>query len=416
MLRKPSRPIETACLLMMVSLIAPSAVAATALETDSIIDELLSDADATSERQKRDSALYRTFESSLGSSNYFVEGEYKPTLSSIGSEGGFENAPNGIPQDVWEIIEEQTGLPDFGSVLDGNITIEDVWDIVDSQYDLPDYESIFGSNDTFGGGYESAIIKNFAGNSVIPASQSPGGRPTIPLPPGGGGNTPTGSPIPHGTPLPKPGGSQPSVRPPKGKSGYNPFRRVFEWIKGRVVDPVVQAFGRPGQGNRKKFTGNALGILTRNSVVKSRDQANLVDQEMARLLAEPRLGEAGEEWIEEEAKASDNVLGIGLEESNLAVELAAKSQDLTSTQDVAKSVAKIGGHNAQLGASNLMLQAQNQASLLQLQQLMSANIKLGANISEGIDEINRRERLERSRAFSDSAGETLFLPGVFSKE
>jgi hypothetical protein len=97
----------------------------------------------------------------------------------------------------------------------------------------------------------------------------------------------------------------------------------------------------------------------------------------------------------------------------LAIAAAAGAEKLTSTQDVAKTVARIGGHNAQVGASNLTLQAQNQAALLQLQQLMSANIKLGANVSEGIDEMNRRDRLERSRAFSDSAGETLFLPGVF---
>lgn len=415
------RPLETACLLLTVVLIAPSAVAMT--ETDLLIEEL-----------------------QAGPGNSLVEGEYKPTLSSAGSEGEFEsgsngippevweiigeesglpelekvlgegefeNGPNGIPPEVWEIIGKETGVPDLGAVLDGDVTVEDVWDIVDSQYDLPDYGSIFGNDDILSGGYEDVIIKNFSGNNVIPINRPSSGG-SIPLPPSsGGGNTPGGSggSIPYGGQLPIPSGGN-TTPAPKQTSRFNPFPRMIAWAKKFLNHPVFQAFGG-GKNPRRSFQGHALGSLTRNSVVKSRDQANLLDQEMARLLAEPRLGEEGAQWIEQETGASQDILQTGLEQSNFAVNIATSSQNLTSTQDVAKAVATIGGHNAQLGGSNLMLQAQNQAALLQLQQLMSANIKLEANISEGIDEINRRERLERSRAFSNSAGETLFLPGVF---
>ena len=443
--RRSFRSIEAACLLLMVTLIAPAAVASTT-ETDALVDELLSDPEtANDSRSNRD--IYRSAAVGVqaGSGNSFIEGEYRPILPSgneaSGNEGVFENGPNGIPSQVWEVVEEETGLPNLGGVLDGEVTVEDVWDMVDSQYDLPDYGSIFGDNGSLGGSYEDVIINNFGGGGVIPTESYFGektpsgsgvgtvfvppsngggtipnrsGGGTIPLPPSNGDGTTPGNgsgTIPHGNPLPAPGGGTTSSAPQQPRR-YNPFSRIIQWSKRVLINPVLKAMGI-GPGPRRSFQGNALGSLTRNSVVKSRDQANLLDQELARLLAEPRLGEEGERWIEEESNASQDVLEVGLNESNLAIAAAAGAEKLTSTQDVAKAVARIGGHNAQVGASNLTLQAQNQAALLQLQQLMSANIKLGANVSEGIDEMNRRDRLERSRAFSDSAGETLFLPGVF---
>ena len=59
------------------------------------------------------------------------------------------------------------------------------------------------------------------------------------------------------------------------------------------------------------------------------------------------------------------------------------------------------------------MQAQNQASLLQLQQLTSSSIQLAANNSEGIDEANRRERAERSNALTQSAAEFIYVPNIF---
>ena len=190
----------------------------------------------------------------------------------------------------------------------------------------------------------------------------------------------------------------------------NPFKRTFDWIQ---KTPVARTMGALGKRIRGALTGSNFGFFTRNRIVKERDQANLFDQEIARMMADQYIGESGEQWLAGEAQDTLGVLQTGLQSANAAVQIAADSKNLTSTQDVAKAVAQQGGQNATLSAAVLQLQAQNQASLLQLQQLTSSSIQLAANNSEGIDEANRRERAERSNALTQSAGEFIYVPNIF---
>lgn len=299
------------------------------------------------------------------------------------------------------LSEDSPTYANFPIVFDGSGSNEvfttgnggfggDVWGNISS--DFPDYSSIFGDvnlsgNSDFGGG----IIQNLNGSS-------------------GGGSFP-GLTVPIGTPAPSPA---PSAEAPARSEGFNPFRWIVQWSKKNIIAPVFRVLGRGDQKPRTPFGSGVLGTFNRNSIVQRRDQANLLSQEIARLMASPRLGEEGEEWVAAEAEETLGILEVGTATTNQAIELAVAAQELTSTQDVAKAVAEIGGHNAKISATILQMQGQSQASHIQLQQLMSASIELEANISEALDESNRRERLERASAFYRDAGETLYLRGVFS--
>lgn len=318
------------------------------------------------------------------------------SASDIFTENGgiFESGSGSIPQ-VLDVIQSGAGDPGGDWLNGGNISLGNIWDNVLTGNGLPDYGSIFGSGalgnidysrifgdvNIFGNSdFGSGIIKNL-----------------------NGGNLGSGITNPDGTP-------QPSARPGR----FNPFERIARWSQRNLLTPVFRALGRLGEKLRLPFRNSALGTLTRNSVVKSRDQANLIDQELARMMAEPRLGEDGEKWMVEQSEASLAILDIGTEQADLSVDMAIKAQELTSTQDVAKAVALIGGNNAKTIGTTLQMQANSQASLVQMEQLLSANLQVSANISEGIDESNRRERLERSSAFGDSAGEAIYLRGVMT--
>jgi len=175
----------------------------------------------------------------------------------------------------------------------------------------------------------------------------------------------------------------------------------------------MRAFGIGGSRTRDEFANEAVGFLTQNSVVARRDQANLLSQELARLMASPRLGEEGEQWVAKEEQDTLSIISTGQTGASEAATLAQQAQTLTSTQDVAKVVATIGGKNAEMILTSLQMQSQSHASSIQLQQLMSASIELEANISEALDESNRRERMERNSAFYENAEESIYLQGIW---
>lgn len=287
--------------------------------------------------------------------------------TSVGIPGSLEqilanrnSAPGSIPTEVWDVIQSQAGLPgsDGSGILGENLgSLEQIF----ASGNLPfDFSSVI-SRDNWG-------ISAFS--NAIPAVSSNG----------------------------------------NSTAGFNPFRHLSTWIQNT---PLAKAMGALGKRIRGALGGSSFGFFTRNQVVKERDQANLFDQEIARMMAEPQLGESGEQWMASEAQDAMSVLGSGLQSASAAIQTAQASQALTSTQDVAKAVAQQGGQNAALSAAVLQMQAQNQASLLQLQQLTSSAIQLSANNSEGIDEANRRERAERSNALRQSASEFIYVPNVF---
>ena len=345
-----------------------------------------------------------------------------PDILGGDSTGGFETGSGGIPQEVWEIIQSQTGIEI------GDSSIEDIWNVIATGYELPDYGSIFGNNDDVFGGYGGGVILNATntGGSTPPISGgstpsilSGGSLPPLPggsTPPiaGGGGSTPPVSGGGGTLPTVFGGGSSTPTSSGGTSTGFNPFKWVKEWIGKNLKTPIMRVFGISGKTTRTPFQNEAMGTLTRNSIVQRRDQANMFSQELARMMAAPKLGVEGEAWMTAESEASMNVLGAGMDQVNEAVQLSDSAQTLTSTQDVAKAVAKISGHNAQTIGAALQLQTQSQAALLQLQQMTAASIELEANISEALDETNRRERLERDSIFYSNAGETLYLRGVWN--
>lgn len=304
--------------------------------------------------------------------------------------------PGSIPTAVWSVMRSQVGLPESGSNVFGSL--EQILAAEQSPYD---FSSVINRNN-WG-------INSFSNQPLVPGSLSNGSSSvgSSPLPELGQAAQQAGSAISQTGQTVLEGIRQ--FRIPQ-LAALNPFRRMIEWTQNT---PLARTMGVLGKRIRGVLGGSTFGFFTRNPVVKERDQANLFDQEIARMIAEPQLGEAGEQWLAGEAKDTLSVLEGGLQEANAAVQIAAAAQSLTSTQDVAKAVAQQGGQNAAVSAAVLQMQAQNQASLLQIQQLTSSAIQLSANNSEGIDEANRRERAERSNALRQSASEFIYVPDVF---
>lgn len=324
-----------------------------------------------------------------------------------------------IPPEGWQVMQSQTGSPGdilggYADIFRGGAQPEDIWGIAQSQLELP-------------GSLEQILLNGSSAPGSIPRDvwsvmQSQGGLPgsyggeifgSVEQIFSGGSN-----PFDFGNIINRDNwgiSSFSNVAPINtgnndSGGGFNPFRRISNWIQST---PLARAIGSWGKRIRGALGGSSFGFFTRNPVVKERDQANLFDQEIARMMAEPQLGEIGEQWMATEAQGAMSVLGSGLQSASAAIQIAQESQELTSTQDVAKAVAQQGGQNAALSAAVLQMQTQNQASLLQLQQLTSSAIQLSANNSEGIDEANRRERAERTNALRQSASEFIYVPNVF---
>ena len=324
-----------------------------------------------------------------------------------------------IPPEVWQVMQSQTGtsgdaLEDYANIFRGETTPEDIWGIAQSQLALPGSIDQILSN---GSNAPGSIP-----GDVWSVMQSQGGLP------GNYGGETFGSleqilsrgnnPFDLGSVFNRDNWgisafsnvALTSTGSSNSGGGFNPFRHISNWIQSTPLAKVMDSWGKRIRG---ALGGSGFGFFTRNQVVKERDQANLFDQEIARMMAEPQLGEKGEQWMATEAQGAMSVLGSGLQSASAAIQIAQESQDLTSTQDVAKAVAQQGGQNAALSAAVLQMQTQNQASLLQLQQLTSSAIQLSANNSEGIDEANRRERAERTNALRQSASEFIYVPNVF---
>jgi len=331
-----------------------------------------------------------------------------------------------IPPEVWGVMQSQTGnllgdtlgsdtLGSYGDIFRGSHLPENIWSIAQTQIGLPESVGQIFSNRSNGapGSIPSEVWNVMQSQVGFPETFGNSGLDGIQQIFSGGSNPSDFSSIVNrdnwgisAFSNMAPG----SLENRESAGGFNPFRHVSSWLQ---KTPLAKVMGSWGKRIRGVLGGSSFGFFTRNQVVKERDQANLFDQEIARMMAEPQLGESGEQWMATEAQDAMAVLGGGLQSATTAIQIAQDSQALTSTQDVAKAVAQQGGQNAALSAAILQMQAQNQASLLQLQQLTSSAIQLSANNSEGIDEANRRERAERSNALKQSASEFIYVPNVF---
>jgi hypothetical protein len=158
---------------------------------------------------------------------------------------------------------------------------------------------------------------------------------------------------------------------------------------------------------------NTTGILTVNPIVNKRDTANLYDQELSRATAAPVLGKTGRKWLEQEVKKTGAIVQNNQQGTQTTQKLAQDAQGLSVTQDVMKNNAKQMASLAGIINNQSKLTAENQTSLLKLQQLQGTIAQLTANTSEGIDETNRRDRVTRQIELSSATQAEVYIPGLF---
>jgi hypothetical protein len=154
------------------------------------------------------------------------------------------------------------------------------------------------------------------------------------------------------------------------------------------------------------------GVLNSNPLVGKRDAANLYDQELGRAMAAPVLGAQGQTWIEQEAQRSSGLVENNQQGFQTIQKLANEAQSLTATQDVMKHNAAISSALAGILTNQSRLTADNHTALLKLQQLQGMTAQLAANTSEGIDEANRREQVDRQIQLSNSTSAPIYIPGI----
>ncbi|MEO1396086.1 MAG: hypothetical protein AAFV90_24575 [Cyanobacteria bacterium J06634_5] len=172
---------------------------------------------------------------------------------------------------------------------------------------------------------------------------------------------------------------------------------------GELPDPYELRTTKPSKGP---------GMLNHSPVVQQRDLANLYDQESARAIAAPVLGEQGKTWLYEEAERTAGLIESSQAGAIQVQQMAEEAQGLGVTQDVMKQSAEIDAAIASLLTNQTQLSADNHATLLQLQQLQGIQAQLAANASEGIDEANRRNRLERQASITGASQAPIYIPGL----
>jgi hypothetical protein len=190
-------------------------------------------------------------------------------------------------------------------------------------------------------------------------------------------------------------------------------------MKGSLGGAWDESIGKTGGSQpdpyqvRTADTAIAAGVLTTNPIVHKRDAANLYDQELSRATAAPVLGDTGRKWIEQEIKKTGEIVQNNQQGTQTTQQLAQEAQGLSVTQDVMKNNAKQVASLAGILNNQSKLTAENQTSLLKLQQLQGTIAQLAANTSEGIDETNRRDRVVRQIELSSATQAEVYIPGLF---
>ena len=211
----------------------------------------------------------------------------------------------------------------------------------------------------------------------------------------------------------------------------NPLEQVLEQV-GKS-DPIFETIMQVALGDTwkdlKTATGSeqpdpyevrtaeqsaGAGILTTSPIVRQRDLANLYDQESARSIAAPVLGEQGKTWLEDEAQRTTGLIESSQKGAETAQQLAQEAQGLSVTQDVVKKNAEMDAAIASLLTNQTQLTADNHTALLQVQRLQGIMAQLSANTSEGIDESNRRSRVERQVSIAGSSQAPVYVPGLLN--
>jgi hypothetical protein len=166
-----------------------------------------------------------------------------------------------------------------------------------------------------------------------------------------------------------------------------------------------------GSAGLRQISPPNADLFSSNPTVAQRDLANLYDQEYARAQAARFLGKPGQTWLDTNAAATTTLVK---QNTVLATEIGALAKGALSldvTQDVMKNSAQIQSRMANIILNQSQIDAQQQASLLSVQQQQAALMQLSANLGEAIDESNRRERLERDVLHLEAGRAPIYLPG-----
>ena len=209
----------------------------------------------------------------------------------------------------------------------------------------------------------------------------------------------------------------------------NPLVQIQEQLKGSapILNTVMKtALGDfwsklPLQGGsppdpyaiRTDKTQVSPNVLGSNSMVKQRDGANLYDQELSRAVAASVLGTTGQQQLEQKAQQTSSIIDNSQQGLQVAKRLAQEAQSLTSTQAVMKNNAALSSTLAGMLTNQSRLEADNHAALLKMQQLQGITAQLSANTSEGIDESNRRSRVNREMELSGATQTPMYIPGLY---
>jgi hypothetical protein len=208
----------------------------------------------------------------------------------------------------------------------------------------------------------------------------------------------------------------------------NPLAQLQEQLKGSapILDTVMKTalgdfWNKLPQGNsppdpyaiRTDKTQVSPNILGTNSVIKQGDGANLYDQELSRAIAASVLGTTGQQQLEQKAQQTSSIIDNSQQGLQVAKRLAQEAQSLTSTQDVMKNSAALSSTLAGMLTNQSRLEADNHAALLKMQQLQGITAQLSANTSAGIDESNRRSRVNREMELSGATQTPMYIPGLY---
>jgi hypothetical protein len=209
----------------------------------------------------------------------------------------------------------------------------------------------------------------------------------------------------------------------------NPLAQLQEQLQGSapILDTIMKtALGDSWnrlspQGNsppdpyaiRTDKTQVSPTVLGTNAVVKQGEGANLYDQELSRAISASVLGTTGQQQLEQKAKQTSGIVESTQQGLQVAQRLAQEAQSLTSTQDVMKNNAALSSTLAGMLTNQSRLEADNHAALLKIQQLQGITAQLSANTSAGIDESNRRSRVNRQMDLSGASQTPMYIPGLY---
>jgi hypothetical protein len=156
--------------------------------------------------------------------------------------------------------------------------------------------------------------------------------------------------------------------------------------------------------------------LTINPIVRQRDLSNLYDQTLSRSTAAPMVGKTGTKWMTTSVQDTGQVIQHSQKSAQAIGQLATASKSMSVTQSVMKNSAQMQDLTASMLLDQSILNGKVHASLLGVQQEQAMLLLNQANLSEGIDEMNRRERSDRLIEASAAARSPLYIPGLYATE